>query len=125
MAVDLHPDFTARLRKQVEDAIAVSWSTDYCVGEDGGSHPVIEFDSDKAVENVMATIEDAGVLDLLTACQAALAYDAAIQRQASKPGCTNWVEGNAANNLDRLYEDWMEKVRAAIAKAEGVASDAR
>jgi hypothetical protein len=48
----------AGLRKRVEDAIAVSWSTDYCVGEDGGSHPVIEFDADKAVENVMAALEE-------------------------------------------------------------------
>jgi len=46
----------------------------------------------------------------LAACYAALEYDAAIQRIA-KHG-HQWVN---TPELDRLYEDWIEKTRRALA----------
>lgn len=50
---------------------------------------------------------------LLAACNAALEYDAAIQRHAAKG--TQWVQGD---DLDALYKKWLNACRAAKDKAE-------
>ena len=52
--------------------------------------------------------------DLLAACDAAIAYDAAIQRHAIKG--KSWVDGD---DLDALYLDWITKARAAINRTRG------
>lgn len=46
---------------------------------------------------------------LLAACEAALLYDQAIQNQAHKG--ESWV---TSAELDRLYDDWIGKARAAV-----------
>jgi hypothetical protein len=73
---------------------------------------------------VVSVSDDAGGLanahlisaapDLLAACEAALRYDEAIRRHASKG--QSWVDGD---DLDALYEDWIDKSRAAVARARG------
>lgn len=49
---------------------------------------------------------------LVAAAQAALKYDAAIQRYAVQG--KSWVEGD---DLDALYADWQDKAHAALAAA--------
>lgn len=51
---------------------------------------------------------------LLAACEAAIAYDVAIQQEAVKG--QSWVEGEG---LDALYEKWITLARAALKKAKG------
>lgn len=48
------------------------------------------------------------------ACEAAIAYDAAIQRYAVHG--KQWVQGD---DLDELYHRWIDASRAALAKAKG------
>ncbi len=52
--------------------------------------------------------------EMWKACQAALEYDAAIQRHAEKG--QSWV---ADDELDALYDKWISAVQAAMAKATG------
>jgi hypothetical protein len=57
---------------------------------------------------------------LREACEAALRYDAAIQR-AARHG-KSWVSGGPGTDdpdLDALYIDWLTKARAALRAAEG------
>lgn len=49
--------------------------------------------------------------ELVAACEAAIAYDAAIQRHAAKG--QGWVEGE---DLDTLYERWIDAAKAAKKK---------
>jgi hypothetical protein len=58
---------------------------------------------------------------LLAACKAAIAYDRAIYRRAATGEIVeNLARGAIAEgeDLDALYADWIDKARAAIAKAE-------
>lgn len=60
--------------------------------------------------------------DLLAAAQAALAYDNAIAACGNDPDSMSSHCTAEGDNLDALYDDWMSKSRAAIAKATGSAS---
>lgn len=55
--------------------------------------------------------------DLLEACRAAMAYDDAIQSCANKPGAMSTLCTVHGETLDTLYDAWISKARAAIAKA--------
>ena len=55
----------------------------------------------------------AAAKDLLGACEAALEYDAAIQRHVAKG--QSWVEGD---DLDVLYDKWITASRAAVGKVK-------
>lgn len=60
--------------------------------------------------------------DLLAACSAALAYDAAIQRRVVDGAVNIMATGGAVaqgDDLDSLYEAWIVAARAAVAKARG------
>lgn len=57
--------------------------------------------------------------DLLAACQAAIRYDAAIQQCANDPAKMSSHCTADGDSLDTLYGDWIDKSRAAIAKALG------
>ena len=59
--------------------------------------------------------------DLLEACEAALAYDVAILGRAAKGEYDLLTEGGAiteGEDLDQLYDNWISKAKAAIAKVK-------
>lgn len=58
--------------------------------------------------------------DLLIACQAAIRYDESIAGKAIRGDVDLLATGGAiaaSDNLDALYADWIDKARAAIARA--------
>jgi hypothetical protein len=57
--------------------------------------------------------------DFLVAARAAIAYDAAIESCANDPSKMASFCSAQGDDLDTLYVDWIEKSRAAIAKATG------
>lgn len=85
------------------------WRTHGMVADDDGSY-------------VLATDLRLAAPQILAACDAALAYDAAIQRRVID-GTVNIIDtgGGVAmgDDLDELYADWITKSRAAIEAAGG------
>lgn len=57
--------------------------------------------------------------DLLAACKAAIEYDALIQTCANDPARMASACSATGDDLDTLYERWIDLARAALAKAEG------
>lgn len=57
--------------------------------------------------------------ELLDAARAAVRYDEAIQSCANDPEKMSSFCSAEDETLDDLYTDWIDKARAAIAKAEG------
>lgn len=77
-----------------------------------------------ACEGIPTEALEAGVVaDLLAACEAALRYDESILGQAARGNVDLLNTGLGVaegEDLDSLYEDWMSKAHAAIAKTKGV-----
>ena len=57
--------------------------------------------------------------ELLAAAKAALEYDKAMTACANDPNKMASFCTSAGENLDRLYLDWRDKSKTAIAKAQG------
>ncbi len=56
--------------------------------------------------------------ELVAVCRAAIAYDKAIASCGNEPGKMTSFCTAEGDDLDALYADWMDKARAALAKAE-------